>query len=291
MESKRVAGSLAFSLALLAFSCDSGDTASTQPPLNGAGTSGKGGSSGTSSSSGGSSGSGVSGSSGSSGTSSSTGGSGTGGSATGGSTGAGGTSTTGVELVNPDGWVGGDPAVTTDNPLGIQGAWYGYGDGTSCADQQARGNPCSAGGCCISGATVVDSTFAKWGCGLGLSLNASGGDASTKSAYTGTARSFTFTITGDTGGQPLRIGFTQAADTTGLVSPYKEIPAFSTSTTQTVTFADATYPSWCSTNSSCMGLQGTSANPASSYDLQVQIPGGVAAASYNFCITSLTASP
>ena len=55
----------------------------------------------------------------------------------------------------------------------IQGAWYGYGDGTSCP--ASTPNPCTTGSCCMMGTTVVDTTYAKWGCGIGMELSSSGG--------------------------------------------------------------------------------------------------------------------
>jgi hypothetical protein len=252
---------------------------------------GKGGGSGAAGASGtgGASGAGAAGGSG--------GGSGFGGSAgggaggTSGASGAGGGS--GVELVNIEGWVGGDPAVATDNPLGIQGAWYAYGDNQSCTIP-ANFNPCTSGKCCLEGMTKVDSTFAAWGCGLGLELNASGdtdAGASVKRAFAGTARTFTAVISGTSGGNPVRINFTQEADTANKVSPYKQIAPVMATVTESTSFADAVYPTWCDTNAGCMGKQGMAAKPDSSFDIQFQIPGGELAGNFNFCIESLKVSP
>jgi hypothetical protein len=217
------------------------------------------------------------------------GGSGSGGSGSGAGMGGG---ATGVELVDATGWVGGDPESHDDDPLGIQGAWYGYGDGTSCPEQEGL-NPCESGKCCISGHSVVDETFTAWGCGVGLALNATGGTASVKNAFTGNAAAFQLVIEGDTGGQPLRIGFTQAADTTGQVSPYVQILplAAGTPATAAVSFEEAKYPGWCMGNPACDGLQGTPADPSKAYDIQVQIVGGEADTDYDFCITSMQAYP
>ena len=77
------------------------------------------------------------------------------------------------------------------------------------------------------GATVVDTTYAKWGCGLGMELSSSGGTAPTKTVYSGSAKCFDVTLTGNSGGNPVRIGFSQSpAPASDAVSPYKEIPAF-----------------------------------------------------------------
>jgi hypothetical protein len=203
---------------------------------------------------------------------------------------------TGAELLTDEakmnGWIGGDTASSADDPGGIQGSVYLYGDGTSCT--AAMGNPCTVEkGCCISGHTVVDSTYKAWGCGIGIGLNETGGDASVKQPYKGApGAKFSFTITGTTGGNPLRVGFTQAANTTDLVSPYKQLSAFTAGTTATMGFSDATFPTWC--KETCVGSDGavatpgSPANPAGSYDIQFQIPGGDKEGDFNFCITSIT---
>src|SRR5690606_4835991 len=91
-----------------------------------------------------------------------------GGSGTGGTSGGtgGATGEPGVELLTDDaktdGWIGGDETTAEDDPKGIQGAIYMYGDDISCT--VVEGNPCTAEGCCISGSTIVDDTFAAWGC-------------------------------------------------------------------------------------------------------------------------------
>ena len=59
---------------------------------------------------------------------------------------------------------------------GLQGAFYQYGDGLQCCvGSSCQGNPCTVNGCCWSGSTVLDTTYAAWGCGLGLELNSTGG--------------------------------------------------------------------------------------------------------------------
>jgi hypothetical protein len=267
--------------------CDDGGGGSS--PGGKGGTAGSAGASGSSGSSFGGSGA-VGGAAGSSfgGTSSGAGGS------VGGSAGSGAGGSSGIELVNREGWVGGDPASSTDNPLGLQGAWYAYGDdGKSCTIPDDF-NPCTSGKCCLEGATLVDSTFAAWGCGIGLELNSSGDtDAgpSVKRAFAGTAKTFTATISGNSGGNPIRINFTQEADTSGKVSPYREVAPVTATVTETAGFADAVYPTWCDTNAGCMGKQGQAAVATSSYDIQFQIPGGTLAGAFSFCIDSLKVSP
>jgi|SoiMethySBSTD1v2_1073268.scaffolds.fasta_scaffold36323_2 hypothetical protein len=256
------------------------------------GVSGSGGGAGTGF--GGSGGSGFGGSGGGAGAAGGAGGSGFGGSAGAGAAGGAGGATGGVELVNPEGWVGEDPAIATDNPLGFQGAWYVYGDNASCESPEGF-NPCEAGKCCLSGHTVIDKEFIKWGCGIGLSLNATGdtdaGPGGVKSAYNGPARHFTAVISGTTGGNPVRINFTQVADTAGKVSPYREVQPLTATVTESFAVADAIYPTWCEGNPECTGAPGAAADPASSFDIQFQIPGGEREGDFNYCIESLKASP
>ena len=66
-------------------------------------------------------------------------------------------------------------------PYAIQGAWYGYGDGTSCP--ASTPNPCSTGSCRMMGTTAPpDTTYMRWGCGVGMELSSSGGTAPTKAS-------------------------------------------------------------------------------------------------------------
>ncbi len=173
-------------------------------------------------------------------------------------------------------FVGCDPTISTDNPDGIQGAFYTFGDGSSCTPMNP---PCTAQGVCLSGATVVDKTYAKWGCGLGLELNSSGGTTPVKSAYAGDATCFNYVLTGNSGGNEVRIAFTQTADTTNRISPYVSIPAFTNGKTGTVCFKDVT----------CQGADPTKcALTGMDFDFQVNVVGGNNAGNYNVCLSSLT---
>src|SRR5690606_6535106 len=90
-----------------------------------------------------------------------------------------------LALIHTNGnWIGCDPALSTDNPGGVQGAFYLYGDGTSCDDKAI---PCDDTGCHLKGTSIDGDPGEDWGCGLGLGLNttetASG--ESVKQPYTG----------------------------------------------------------------------------------------------------------
>ena len=176
---------------------------------------------------------------------------------------------------------------TTPNSCSVQGAVYAYGDGSTCTSPSPiTATACTTTGCCISGATVLDTTSAKWGCGLGMDLNASAGAASTKSAYAGTAKGFKITIAGTVAaGQKIRIMYASTATPpVGGTAPYVEETGVGT---YSVNFSDVTCPTWA-TGGKCTPVSGVGA-----YSLQVQIPGGSAAtdavgAFSNVCITSVT---
>ncbi len=174
--------------------------------------------------------------------------------------------------------MGGDPATADDDPWGFQGAWYLYGDQSACVAPE--GNPCTAKGCCLSWATVVDSMYESWGCGIGLELHSTGGDDPIRRAYSGPARGFQITITGSSTPNPIRVAYTQRADLEGVVSPFVELDGPGT---YTVSFSDVTCPSWAYD----VGCETGSALTLGPFDLQVQIPGGDAAGAGEICIESL----
>ena len=199
-----------------------------------------------------------------------------GGASTGGASGAGDATDCSVDpnLVKAtDCWVGCDPALSTDNPMGLQGAFYTFGDDFSCTPSNP---PCTAQGVCLSGTTAVDKTYTKWGCGMGLELNSSGGEATVKQPYAGAASCFNYTLSGSSGGNEVRIAFTQSADTTGKVSPYVSVPAFTNGKSGTVCLKDV----------SCQGQMNCTVG-TTAYDLQVEVVGGNNAGAYNVCLTSL----
>ena len=182
-------------------------------------------------------------------------------------------------LVNDTGWVGCDPALTEDNPSGIQGAFYVYGDGITC--DPPTGNPCGSGECCLDGATIVDNeTYESWGCGIGMELNSDGGDPSVKSPYSGSAGCFDITLNGTSGGNAIRIGFTQS--TNPNVSPYVEVPAVTGETTHTVCFDDVSCPTWASADE-C-------SETGQNYDLQIQVVGAERASTFTLCLSSVIPS-
>ncbi|HEY4393951.1 MAG TPA: hypothetical protein VGP64_07815 [Polyangia bacterium] len=245
---------------------------------SGSGGNSSSGNGGNSSSSGGSSSSGNGGSSSSGGNTQVTG---NGGSS---SSGSGGSSTSSCtpnasQLINSAGW-----NCDLSTSIEIQGAVYGYTDGSSCASPQPS-NICGSGGCCISGTTVVDSTNAKWGCGIGMELNDSGGTSPVKSQYAGPVSCFMITLTGSSGGNEVRIGFTQKADNSNSVAPFVSIAAFTSGWSGPICFSDATCPSWA-TAAQC-------AKPTAMgtpYDMQIQVSAGQTTSSvgtYNVCVSSI----
>jgi hypothetical protein len=170
-------------------------------------------------------------------------------------------------------------------PVAIQGSFYAYGDGFSPPFSCTKLTPfCLANaGCCMTGTTVVDTTYAKWGCGLGMELN----DTGTKSVYTGPVKCFDIELSGTSGGNEVRIGFTQGTNTTGKVSPFVSVAAFANGWSGRVCFTDAECPAWAVTQGTCSKTVGTAGQP---YDLQIQVSAGSTPTSvglFNMCVTKI----
>jgi hypothetical protein len=171
------------------------------------------------------------------------------------------------------------------NNFGIQGSWYCYSDGINMSSCMKDTVPYTAGmGMCLSGVLSADST--AWGAGVGLGLNDSGTNGGTttsvKSPYNATMNGvlgFHVEISGDTGMQPVRIGFTGSEAPTDP-SPFWEVPGPGK---YDVKLADTLVPKAWDTPSA-----GTTADPTKLYDMQIQIAGGTIAANYNFCVTNVT---
>jgi hypothetical protein len=201
--------------------------------------------------------------------------------ASGGSAGSGGSSSDLPCSLDPNlalhnGWVGCDPALTTDNPMGLQGSIYMYHDGSSCTSPVEA---CGATGCCIKGATVVDPLFEKWGCGIGFELNSTGGDAPTKAAYTGDVKCFDIKLTGSSGGNAVRIAYTQSDMMDGKVAPFLELTPITAGWNGTVCFDAVTCPTEWMPAPDCM-LGGP-------FDLQIQVVGANLAGAFDMCLTEL----
>src|SRR5690606_22074206 len=172
-------------------------------------------------------------------------------------------------------WIGCDPEVATDNPGGVQGAFYLYSDGTSCDDTAV---PCDDTGCHLKGTSIVGDPAEDWGCGLGLGLNTDA--AEQKQPYTG-ATCFDVEIAGTTGGLDLRIAFTQH-DGTGstTVAPFRNVAAFDDGWSDEVCITDVSCPSWSLDDNLCEAGDQV-------YDLQIQVAAGELDAEYDLTLTKL----
>lgn len=189
-----------------------------------------------------------------------------------------------LNLVNKTGWVGCEASLSTDNPLGFQGAIYGYGDGVSCPKTTEGAVMCADGKCCMKGKTVVDTSYKSWGCGLGLELSSTGATPPVKSAYKGPVKCFDIEMTGDSGGNPVRIGFSQSVVKEGddKIAPFLPV-SLAGSLTQKVCFSDVTCPAdWKLTPEQC-----SITGDGTPFDLQIQVAGGEAAADFNICVTKI----
>lgn len=123
-----------------------------------------------------------------------------------------------------DQWIGGDPDASLDDPCGVQGSVYAFGDagidGEACtADDAIRSpecvtsgqyRPCANGRCCISGVTSADPDADVWGAGIGLFLHMD--PSGTPTRYTGQARGFVVRLSGAVNGQPITLFYVQDED-------------------------------------------------------------------------------
>jgi hypothetical protein len=182
---------------------------------------------------------------------------------------------------------GGTHICDANDPIKIQGSIYAYGDGTAAnGDGVSCTTPTSlcstSAGCCMTGTTVVDLLYKKWGCGIGMELNNTG----VKSAYNGPVKCFDITLTGSSGGNEVRIGFTQSTKTAGVVSPFVSVAAFTNGWTGRACFTDAQCPTWAATQG-CTKAVGA---PGTPFDLQIQVAAGSTATSvgtFNLCVTKI----
>jgi hypothetical protein len=199
--------------------------------------------------------------------------------------------------IDATGWVD-----KTCDACGIQGAFYWYADDNTKASLMCNGAACVANtppyqmaapgpGMCISGKATGTST--DWGAGIGLSLNDSGGTNSMKGAFNASAAAcgnitgFDITLTGSTGGMPVRVGFTTTGDGS-TIAPF--IPAgdpnnmsLALSGSTQIVIKNAVIPTdWMSTDPS-------PPDPSKIYDLQIQVAADQAKAgtAFDLCVTSI----
>jgi hypothetical protein len=193
-----------------------------------------------------------------------------------------GNATPGDPLV-PDatGWID-----ETTNDLGIQGPWYSYNDcddspGDCTKDQvPAKGEFANTGGkMCTSGSTAlvaVEADFStKWGAGIALDLNNSGGESGQKTPYDASAHGvvgFSFTITGTAPG--LRVNFPTPSSAEGA-----HFIAGMPGANQAL-FADAKQGSWV--------MPKTDFDASQVLSIQFQIPSVMGSAvDFDFCVENL----
>ena len=122
-----------------------------------------------------------------------------------------------------------------------------------------------------------------------MELSSSGGTAPTKNVYAGPVKCFNITLTGSSGGNVVRIGFTQSAAPPAMtVAPFKEIPPFTNGWSGQVCFADVTCPSWGNMNGNMCAK--TPAPDGTPVDMQIQVSAGsttTTVGAYNVCLTSM----
>jgi hypothetical protein len=201
-------------------------------------------------------------------------------------------------------WIGGEPNSTIDNPCGLQGLIYIFGDvgldnvpGTAddtCPFMDQAVSPCSAGRCCVSGRThrwprpdgLRDDYLAPvWGCGIGFSLN-DPADGRGTLPYSGPVKGFRIELSGWLNGQVVHIGYTQVAATS--IAPFRQV----TSTDEyEVAFADPSVacPTWGDLTSTPSTVTTRYCIPPGPHPhaLQVWIVGGDTDGEFELCIEGL----
>ena len=199
--------------------------------------------------------------------------------------------------INSDGWV--DKACNT---CGIQGAFYWYADANTTKSLMCNGAACAANkppyqtgtpgpGMCISGTATGSKD--DWGAGIGLSFNDSGGMNSVKGVFDATKAAcgnitgFDITLTGNTNGMPIRVGF-KTAESEKAITPFIPVGdpggmALNLSGSTNIVIKNAAIPAdWKSTDPS-------PSDPAHLYDMQIAVATDSATAgkAFQFCITSV----
>lgn len=188
-----------------------------------------------------------------------------------------------TELVNANGWVGGDANLTTDDPAGIQGSIWAGGDGVAFTPPSIL--PCNASGCCINGSTIIDGTGAAWGGNIGIDLgyfpNAQASNAWSACPYRGDADCFDVVLSGTTGGNAFKFETrsTPGEQATGSVFPMLELPSFSDGWSGRVCFSDLACPIW---DAGCV-------NTGERYSFGAVVLGGNRNSMFDVCLTSLKA--
>lgn len=164
----------------------------------------------------------------------------------------------------------------SSNQSCFQGSWYCFDDGevpTDCVKDTPPWNATESA-MCLKGSTIVDSTYAAWGAGIGASLNDQDGDKELFDAEAAGIVGFKFTISGELGDAVLK--FKVPRSTKDSDSPPEYVLKVGTNS---VEFSDLAPPDWDEV--------GDDLDPAELTELKWQIAGGDVEADYNFCVSNL----
>ena len=186
------------------------------------------------------------------------------------------------------GWVD-----ASSNGCGAVGPWYWFKDApasgstleTKVTSTASNATPVMASGgkACLSGHTVVDSSFGAWGAGIGLDFNNPTGTQQQPYDYVSHGiGGFEITLSGSFP-QGIKVQLTQAALAKNEGVPYVSVARPGT---YRVRFADAFVPlSWSSTNA------GAGVDPARFAALQVMVNGSSLDSDFSFCVESVIPLP
>lgn len=166
---------------------------------------------------------------------------------------------------------------SNSNQACFQGSWYCFDDGeveTTCVTDTPPWDA-TVMAMCMTGSTIVDSTYAAWGAGIGASLNDQDGDKEFFDADAAGIKGFKFTISGDLGGATLK--FKVPRSTKDKDSPPEFVLKVGTNT---VEFSDLEPPDWDEFSPSDLDISELT-------ELKWQIAGGDVEAEYNFCVSDV----
>ena len=173
------------------------------------------------------------------------------------------------------------------NGCGITGTWYVASDGagTTVASPAANVTPVLQGGgrACMTGSTIVDSTFAAWGAVIGLDFNHATGDAQAYDANAAGIGGFEVTFTGNFTQQGLRVNFKKTVLGSNEAWPFVPIARPGT---YRIRFADAFVPDTWSQSDHGMGVDATQVS-----GFEVDVVGGSVASNFDFCVESVIPLP
>lgn len=201
-------------------------------------------------------------------------------------------------------WIGGEATSGVDDPCGIQGPIYAYGDEeeataaglpSSCAipnDPRATIS-CDDARCCISGYSIEDRTYAAWGCGIGIGLKHDAEQVRLPYDEPGVI-GFRYSVEGSlTEGQYIRVHLKQPGSTEKSCGPFQGGSSWAGSPIDAALLAQGPFQSSLLFEEALCSMDArascgcTTATPTP-LDIQFQVTGAYVNGPFEFCLTELS---